>query len=307
MVKKIIFTTISVLLGLVFIFSGLTKLYPIELFELTFIDLGVANWYTAPVISRLMISFEFLLGLLLILNFSLRKFTLKATIAMVAVFTVYLIVQLILEGNKGNCKCFGNVLMMSPLESIIKNLVMLAVAVVLYIWHKGFNLRFKKIIAPVAVLVSLSLPFILNPPDFIVAYQSQPETVGYKLKLDTLYNSSDLKKPPMELRQGKHIIAFMSLTCKHCRIAAYKLHLIKKENPDISIFFVLNGDQKDITPFFDDTKAMNIPYMILLGRRFVDLAGYNMPCLLFINNSMVEQKTDYISLNYDEISNWLKK
>ncbi len=307
MLKKIIFTTISVLLGLVFILSGLTKLYPIELFELTFIDLGVANWYTAPVISRLMISFEFFLGILLILNFSLRRFTLKATIAMLVVFTVYLIVQLIIEGNKGNCKCFGNVLMMSPLEAIIKNIVMLAVAIVLYIWHKGFTFPFKKIIAIVVTLVSLTLPFILNPPDFIVAYQSQKEIVGYKLKLDTLYNSTDLKKPPLELRQEKHIIAFMSLTCKHCRIAAYKLHLIKKESPNISIFFVLNGDTKDIAPFFDDTKATNIPYMILLGRRFVDLAGYNMPSILFINNSIVEEKTDYINLNYDKITNWIKK
>ena len=158
MAKKIIFSSISVILGLVFVFSGLTKLYPIELFELTFVDLGVASWYTAPVIARLMISIEFFLGIMLILNFSLRKFTLKATIAILVVFTVYLIVQLIMEGNKGNCKCFGNVLVMTPLESIIKNLVMLAVSLVLYRWHKGFTLPFRKIIVILVVLSSLSLP-----------------------------------------------------------------------------------------------------------------------------------------------------
>ncbi|MEI6124423.1 MAG: DoxX family protein [Bacteroidota bacterium] len=307
MTRKIIFTFISVLLGLVFIFSGITKLFPIELFELTFVDLGVANWYTAPVVARLMIATEFFLGILLVLNFSLRKFTIKATIVMLVVFTIYLIIQLVIEGNKGNCKCFGNVIVMTPLESIIKNLLMLAIAVVIFIWHKGFTFPFKKIIMLGVILFSISLPFILNPPDFIMAYQSQPETIGYKLNLDTLYNSSDLKKPEIELRNGKHIISFMSLTCSHCHIAAYKFYLIKKESPDIPIFFILNGKDKDITPFFEDTKATNIPFMILRGKRFADLAGYKLPCILFINNTIIEKKTNYIDLNYDEIKKWLKE
>jgi hypothetical protein len=307
MIKKILFTVLTVLLGLVFIFSALTKLYPIELFELTLIDLKVSNWATAPVFARLMIASEFLIGGLLILNINLRKFTLKATIAVLVFFTIYLIIQLAVEGNQGNCKCFGNVLKMSPLESIIKNLVMLLIAVVLFIWHKGFNLPFKKIIIPVVCLASLSLPFILNPPDFIMAYQSRQETVGYKMNLDTLYNSPDLKKPEVELRKGKHILAFMSLTCSHCKIAAYKIHLIKKEDPEISFYFIFNGDLKNLQPFFDETKTSDIPHMILNGQRFIDLAGYVMPSIVFLNNSVVEQKTDYLNLSEKKLKLWYKK
>jgi hypothetical protein len=307
MIKKILFITLTILLGLVFIFSGLTKLYPVELFELTLIDLKVSNWITAPVFSRLMIATEFFLGALLVLNFNLRKFTLKATIAMLVVFTIYLIIQLAIEGNKGNCKCFGNVLIMSPLESIIKNLVMLGVAIVLFIWHKGFVLPFKKLIVIVVLLASLSMPFILNPPDFIMAYQSRPETVGYKMNLDTLYNSTDIQKPVVDLRNGKHIIAFMSLTCRHCRIGAYKMHIIKKQRPEISMYLVLNGDNNKLEPFFADTKANNIPYIMLLGERFTDLAGYVMPAIFLVNNSIVEQKLNYLELDIDKINVWLKK
>jgi hypothetical protein len=306
MIKKILFITLTILLGLVFIFSGLTKLYPVELFELTLIDLKVSNWVTAPIISRLMIATEFFLGALLILNFNLRKFTLKATIAMLVVFTIYLTIQIAVEGNNGNCKCFGNVLIMSPLESIIKNLVMLGVAVVLFIWHKGFVLPFKKLIMIVVLLASLSMPFILNPPDFIMAYQSRPETVGYKMNLDTLYNSTDIQKPVVELRNGKHIIAFMSLTCRHCRIGAYKMHIIKKQRPEVSMYLVLNGDKSKLEPFFADTKANNIPYIMLLGERFTNLAGYVMPAIFLVNNSVVEQKLNYIELDIDKIDKWLK-
>ena len=307
MIKKILFITLTVLLGLVFIFSGLTKLYPVELFELTLIDLKVSNWITAPVLSRLMIATEFFLGALLVLNFSLRKFTLKATAAILVVFTIYLIIQLAIEGNKGNCKCFGNVLIMSPLEAIIKNLVMLAVAVVLFIWHKGFVLPFKKLIMILVLLASLSMPFILNPPDFIMAYQARPETVGYKMNLDTLYNSTDIQKPVVDLRKGKHIIAFMSLTCRHCRIGAYKLHIIKKQRPEISMYLVLNGDNNKLEPFFADTKASNIPYIMLLGERFTDLAGFVMPAIVLVDNSIVEQKLNYLELDIDKIDAWLKK
>ena len=305
MIKKIIFIVLTVLLGLVFIFSGLTKLYPIELFELTLIDLKVSNWATAPVVSRLMIATEFFLGSLLILNFRLRKFTLKATIAMLVMFTIYLIIQIAVEGNKGNCKCFGNILIISPLESIIKNLVMLGIAIILFIWHKGFELPFKKAIVILVLLASLCMPFILNPPDFIMAYRSRPETVGYKINLDTLYTSTDIQKPEVDLRKGKHIVAFMSLTCRHCRIAGYKLHLIKKQRPEISVFLILNGDKKNIESFFSDTKANNIPYIMLLGERFVNLAGYSLPSIFLINNSIVEQKVNYIELDINKINSWI--
>jgi hypothetical protein len=307
MIKRILFITLSILLGLVFIFSGFSKLYPVELFELTLIDLKVSNWATAPVISRIMIAIEFFLGALLILNFNLRKFTLKAVIATLIVFTIYLIALIAVEGNKGNCKCFGNIIHMTPLESIIKNVILIAIAVVLFIWHKGFQLPFKKLIILVVSLASLSLPFILNPPDFIMAYQSNPETVGYKMNLDTLYTSTDIEKPTVDLRKGKHIIAFMSLTCSHCRVAGYKMHIIKNQEPDLPIYFILNGDKKNLIPFFEDTKATNIPYIVLLGKRFADLAGFVMPSIVFVNNSVVEEKTNYMNLNIEKINEWIKK
>lgn len=306
-IKKIFLGILSTLLGFVFLFSGLTKLYPIELFELTFIDMGVANWQTAPIISRLFISLEFFLGIMLVLNIRLRKFTLKATIGMLVFFTIYLIAQIILEGNKGNCKCFGNYLVMTPLESIYKNLVMLAIALVLLVLHHDIKYRFQKLLIVLGILASLSLPFILNPPDFISSYRFQEETTGYKLDLDTLYTSTDNAAPEVDLREGKHVIAFMSLTCKHCRIAAYKMHIMYKQNPDIPFYMILNGKKENLKPFFDDTKCENIPHIMLLGERFVTLAGFNLPAIMFINNSVVEEKANYITMSYDKVIKWLNK
>lgn len=307
MIKKILFTVLTTLLGLVFLFSGFTKLYPVELFELTLIDLHVSTWATAPIIARLMIASEFLLGILLVMNFKLRKFTLKASLAVLVMFTIYLIILWAVDGNKGNCKCFGNVLVMTPLESILKNLLMIAITIILMIWHKGFVYPFQKIILAVLIIASLVLPFILNPPDFIMAYQSRQETVGYKMNLDTLYTSTDIQKPTVDLRKGKQIVAFMSLTCSHCKVAAYKMHIIKNQYPEIPFYFILNGKQQNLQPFMDNTKAENIPHIILNGERFINLAGYNLPSIVFLNNSLVEAKTDYMNLSESKINLWYKQ
>ena len=45
MVKKIIIAISSILLGLTFLFSAYIKLFPIELFEFSFIEIKVANWH----------------------------------------------------------------------------------------------------------------------------------------------------------------------------------------------------------------------------------------------------------------------
>ncbi len=307
LIKTILLGLVSTLLGLVFIISALTKLYPIELFELTFIDLGVASWKTAPFISRLFIGAEFFLGIMLILNIRLRKFTLKATIALLVVFTLYLVALIIFEGNKGNCKCFGNYIVMTPLESIIKNLVMILVAGALYFAKHDIKYPFQKILMILCILTSLSLPFILNPPDLIATYQFQEETTGYNINLDTLYTSSDITPPQVDLRQGKHIIAFLSLSCKHCRVAAYKMHVLNKQHPEIPFYLILNGKPEKLQGFFDDTKTSNIPYMLLKGERFINLAGYSLPVIMFVNNTLVEEKVNYVTLNYEKISEWLKK
>ncbi len=108
MFLRILGIFLSVLLGLIFIYSGYSKLYPvIETFEFTFIDIGLANWYTAPIIARLFIALELFTGLFLILNVRLKKFTLTFTAALLLFFILYLIIQIVVSRNTGSCGCFG--------------------------------------------------------------------------------------------------------------------------------------------------------------------------------------------------------
>ena len=103
---KILFIVLSGLLGLLFIYSGYTKINPIEPFEYTFVDLGIINWTLAPFVARFMIGLEFFIGLMLFFNLYLKKFTVKLTAITLVIFTIYLLVMILREGNNGNCGCF---------------------------------------------------------------------------------------------------------------------------------------------------------------------------------------------------------
>lgn len=308
-VKKTIFTLLCVLTGAVFIFSGWTKMFPIEPFEYTFVDLKFINWQVAPFIARFMIGGEFLIGVLLILNLNLRKFTYKISIGVLAAFCIYLILLIILVGNKGNCGCFGDTLRMTPLQALIKNIVMLGILGVLYKYHEGWNLYKKwNYLFYFVCAVIIAFPFIRNPIElnYSEVYLNKPQD-HFKLELDSLYASATLNVPPKTLSKGKHVVAFMSMTCPHCRIAAKKMRIIHERNPDIPIYFVLNGDYKNLTPFFDDTHTRGIPHCILNGRNFIYLAGLSMPRIYLLNNSIVEFDVDYIDLDQNEIEKWLRK
>ena len=305
--KRKLLISLSVLLGSVFILSAYVKLFPVELFELTFVDLGVANWVVSPFLARIMIAVEFFIGFLLFFNLYKNKFTLRFTVAVLIFFTIYLFWQLFAEGNSGNCKCFGNYIKMTPAESIIKNIILIALTLVLYRFHKGIIWKYSKILFIVFILSSTALPFIINPVDLNTTEQtSNDSVVNYKLNLDVLYNNPKVVAPNVELRKGKYIISFMSLTCPYCRIGAYKLHIIKKRNPDIPIFFILNGSNDKLKAFFDETKASDIPYTILLGKDFVKMSGVRLPAIYWVNDGIVTKKSTYLDIDQKEIEGWLK-
>jgi uncharacterized membrane protein YphA (DoxX/SURF4 family) len=304
-----VFFILCSLMGMVFLYSGYTKLYPIEPFELTFVDLGIGGWRLAPFIARFMIGLEFMIGILLMLSLYIKRFTIKITIASLIVFSLYLVFVMLKTGNNGNCGCFGTALVMTPLQALIKNAVMLAISLLIYKYYDGLHFgKIGKWLFISVFILAFAFPHILNyvDMDYSSAYLVKKDN-QFKLELDSLYADAKLHTPPKSLSTGKHIISFMSLTCPHCRIAAKKLKLIKERNPSISMYLVLNGEYKKIQPFFEDTRAYNIDYCILNGKNFIYLAGLSMPMIYMVNNSVVENSVDYLSLDQTQIENWLNK
>jgi hypothetical protein len=272
------------------------------------VDLGFINWQVAPFIARFMIGFELLIGVLLLLNLNL-KFTYKLAIGTLLAFCVYLILLIIIVGNKGNCGCFGDTIRMTPFQALVKNIAMLVIFYLLYKFHEGWQLPKKwSILITLAFALCIAFPFIRNPIElnYSAAYLNK-DTQNFKLELDSLYNNATLNIPPKTLSQGKQVMAFMSMTCPHCRIAAKKMRIINERNPGIPMYIVLNGKDEKLQPFYDDTHAEAIPHCILNGKNFIFLAGLDMPRIFLINNSIIEYDLNYIDLDQGELEKWMKE
>ena len=121
------------ILGAVFLFSAYTKYIAPGLTELILVDHGIASTReTAEIIVRVLIGFEFALGVLLILPYSLKRIVIPSSILFLIIFTGYLVYTGFILKDTQNCGCFGEIIKMSPLESIIKNIVLILFLILLF-------------------------------------------------------------------------------------------------------------------------------------------------------------------------------
>lgn len=263
-------------------------------FQWTFLDLGISNMLIAGIIARIMIGLELLLGLFLLCHLFLKKFTYKAVIAILAVFIVYLIIVIAKQGNTGNCGCFGDKVAMKPLAAIWKNVAMIAGTIVLMLIYKVKPYKYQDYLSLVVGAVALVLPFLVNP----VYLGTAPVKYEKPLNLELLYKYEDA--PKVDLRKGKHIIAFMSLTCPHCKKAAFLMQKIHKQHPEIPLHMVLDGSKDHEKSFFDETHAENVPYTIYRHTpEFIELAGQGVPSIIWVNNGKAELKSAYAYYQLD--------
>ncbi|MDB5258584.1 MAG: hypothetical protein JWM14_3279 [Chitinophagaceae bacterium] len=145
-----------------FVFSAVAKLYPIEAFEKQLVDLGFASWSSAPYLSRAIIGFEAFLGLAFLQKNYLRSFFIPATAALLAVFCIHLGYTIYTTGNSGNCGCFGQLIKMTPLEALIKNILTLGLLGYLYTLTATYET--KRIVVPAVLLGVTYLSLLIAFP-----------------------------------------------------------------------------------------------------------------------------------------------
>ena len=128
---KTLSRALQIILAITFIFSAYTKAVGPGFFEITLMDQGLApNRAFAGHMARFFIGLEFALGLLMFFPFFIKQL-MQFTFLLLGGFTVHLI-YLWSIGDTENCGCFGEMISMTPEQSILKNLVMLAVAFVIF-------------------------------------------------------------------------------------------------------------------------------------------------------------------------------
>jgi hypothetical protein len=290
-------------LAAVFFISGWSKLQTIEPFAWSFIDVLPVGITAASVFARIFIGLEWAIGAWLAAHLFLRRVTYKATIALLILLSLYLIGLLLHQGNNGNCGCFGEWLYMKPMAAIWKNVVLIAVTILLWLIYPSRTYKNALFVALGLTVAAFTAPFVLKP----VYVSGAGEVVKEPIALDSLYTAGH-PPPGVDLRKGKHIICFFSTSCPHCIKGAYLVQILHRQYPEFPLFMVLSGGYNAQKDFLDETKSAHVPHTLVMNTKvFVDLAGPSVPAIYWVNNSIIERKTYFTELEPGAIKAWLKK
>lgn len=303
LIRKIFGALLLLALAAVFIISGWSKLQTIEPFTWSFIDILPIGFTTASVIAHLFIGLEWLLGAWLAAHLFLKRFTYPATIGLLVLLSAYLALLIVQQGNNGNCGCFGEWLYMKPGAAILKNVVMIAVVVLLWFLYPARPYKNDVFVAMALAMAAFATPFVVSP----VSIHGEGKQMNKAINLEPIYESG-IPKPSIDLKAGKHIICYFSTTCPHCKKAAYLVQILHRRYPELPIYMVLNGSDELETEFFKETNSTQVPHSLMTNTpAFTTMAGPYVPAIYWINNSVIEKETYYTELEPDLIKAWLKK
>lgn len=291
---------IRIFVGAVFIISGLAKLFPIEPFEVIFVDLGVSNWLIAPFVARFIIAFEITLGLCIIFDLWLKNWVYKITLGALGVFTAYLIFVLITKGNNDDCGCFGSLLSLTPLESIIKNVVL--ILLLLFIKRRHHNLGIINWLIIPFLAIAFSSTFLLNKVGLqnIKAREVNME-VNYT-GLPSLYSTNE----KIDFTKGEKLVAYLSFSCPHCESVAHKLAYLKTKYKIENLYVVFaTKEEKNIKIFTDKTK-IDFPLIWMDGDHFFKYSGPKIPNIVYLKNGILKKRWSGEFFEVQELEEVLK-
>ena len=283
--KKNLPMIIRVLVSALFLLSAFAKLYPTPMYGITkifeegqLIPMGFSEGL-APYFSRFIIAIEFFIAFAILQKNYLKKLVIPTSMLMVFVFSLHLAYSIFL-GDSENCGCFGELIPMSPLQALIKNIITLGVLGYLYInIADDKNNNCSKL--SIQFLSILLLMFALLPV----------QKVGKNKQVSSF---SEYVVSDMDMNDGKKILCFFDAGCEHCMDAAKSLnelsdsiayfpemHIIfsDSEADRIPEFFAYAGKEysHQVLPFYNEDDEIN-SYLEILGYE------YENPAVIYLDN-----------------------
>jgi len=276
--KNTITNILRAILGLVFLFSAISKLVAPGLFEITILEQGIiTSRIITAYLSRFLIIMELFLGLALFQSFYLKRIILPLSIFTLFAFTIILSFSF-LAGDTNNCGCFGEVIKMSPLEAIIKNIILIFIGTIIYRWQNDNNTMFY---LPLVILfASIFIVFVVAP---IKSYNS--------LAFSKYINFENEGR--VDLTEGNNLVAVFFIDCEHCIASAKKIVKYENENENISNLFILfSGEKSDTIQHFLDETKINHPFQRINMEEFFGLIGDSPPRIYWLKNGKVKEYWD---------------
>lgn len=233
-----------------------------ESFELYLFSFGAFSFDLCSVAARVLVVCELLLGLGLISGLWRRCVNVLSAV-MLAGFSAFLIWR-IAVGDSGSCHCFGDVVDMNPVQSLLKNAV-LGVLLAVCWPSEGPLAKYVRALAErlpgrvdwtlaAGIVVSVGLMatvFIVNPPDAVIRFRHRDSEVDLAIeKWPSVADSLGLSGP------GRKAVLLFSPSCEHCLHCASKLsemvrrHDLPQERFHV-VFMAVTDDEAALSTMID--------------------------------------------------------
>lgn len=295
----------SKVVGGVFIIAAILKLISIDEFEIYIYSFNIFSFLLTTFVSRIIIIGEFILGLFLILKINYR-FVWKTSLIILMLFTLFLTYAAIFRQDS-NCHCFGELIELNPLESIVKNLILI---LLLLLSQQSVVSGQRSTVKVLVVLLTCSLVvFIISPPDSIykMIYSTEKEVSSIDLhesfdevvKIDFKEDEIAFDSISAFDVKEKQLIAVVSSGCKYCKLGLKKLSLMMKNGgispDDVDIF--IWGSPDGIIDFRSETMTEDVDYWHIMPNDAIRITYGRFPIFIMMENKNIIKIGDFRDLD----------
>src|SRR5690554_3894218 len=260
----------------------------------------------AAISARILVGLELALGVLLLFGITgKRKWIPRTSLILLILFSIHLLILYLSEGNDVNCGCMGDMIPMSPLVSLLKNIGLI---IINYLILRTYSKNTTGKLNNPSIFITLILvvfPFTIFP-------------IGKEKELDIqqIYIVNPLIHPNTQLEKGKHIVAFLSLGCGHCKQAVADMEQMYQQNNEIPFYLLFQklGQEEDESRAFEnfqlESGPITIPHSFLDRFQFIQILREqgleSVPSIFWIEDDNIFRVTSGHELNQKDIELWIK-
>jgi len=210
---KVLVNVSRLLVGVLFIFSGLVKaIDPLglaykmqEFFEAwtnSGIMPGLMNWLNgqALIFSVLMITLEVVLGVALLLGW--RKNIVSWLLLLLMLFFTFLTSYVLFSGKIRACGCFGDCIPLTPIQTFTKDIVLLVLVLLILFGRKYINPLFSNAVN--GTLFFISLAAVLGLQWYVLKHLPVKDCLPFKIGNNIL----ELRKIPKDATYDKFLYTY---------------------------------------------------------------------------------------------------
>ncbi len=283
-------------LGLVFLAGAVLKALDINLFTVQIAHYGVIRDPKLVALAAIMtLAIETVLGILLLTRIDILGLVHLVVLLVLAKFTFLIAYGWVFSGLK-DCGCFGPI-EMSPAVSILKNIVLAALAVI------GLRGRRDRPPGQAIILVGAALATLLAVAMTTYAFARLQPTKPVERPFAQF--AFEIEGQKWDLGHGTYLVAMLSMTCEHCMASVPALNNLAQEKTCPSVIALCYEEKPDALDTFRDQTQPTFPLYSIKDqiRLFYSFLGDAPPRFYLVRDGVELAYWDESPPSLDEIRN----